>query len=454
MASSQANAINFDFNQLYQSQFFQFLDIDCSADGTCIGTVQYKDSIGTLHKGGIVYKTTDGFKTLEPILLIDTNDYDFDNNSHIYAAKILHDSIYFIGGSNGRVYKSINKGKTWDTLFLDSPCILEKIKFKDNGMGCLDFSGPQANCATNQKFFTSNYGKNWYKVKTDFKNPEVSQYDTITYFNSPEILENGTIFIFGETAMYVFGKTRKFILKTTDKGDTWNIKELDTLTEKPSSLDFKNNQDGFLGIQNISNKKNAIILKSTHDGGNTWQEVYQQQTPNATWFKKTVFRDEHHGFAFANFALLYTEDGGENWIDIYQKLIEKNNNLFGSIFNIRYQNDNIAYLITQEWGCVYRLDIITSVPDLINLSTFKTYPNPAKPGTAINLDFELNEDSRVSFSLADMEGKDLFSNNIGYLNQGKYLRTLNIPGNIASDIYWLKSKIGDKTYYRQIAVVE
>ena len=93
------------------------------------------------------------------------------------------------------------------------------------------------------------------------------------------------------------------ILKTTDGGENWSIKEIPWLFDL-SDVYFPTTETGYaVGTD-------GFIIKSS-DGGESWQQLNNQYVNN---INRVLFKDENIGWVICeNGVILYTDDGGEIW---------------------------------------------------------------------------------------------------------------------------------------------
>jgi photosystem II stability/assembly factor-like uncharacterized protein len=109
------------------------------------------------------------------------------------------------------------------------------------------------------------------------------------------------------------------ILKTTDGGQNWGIKEIPWLFDL-ADVQFPSAQTGYVV------GTDGFILKTT-DGGESWNK---QEINYVNNLNRVLFRDEYSGWIIGeNGLILYTSDGGANW---EPQLSNSRTNLLGICF--------------------------------------------------------------------------------------------------------------------------
>ena len=223
-----------------------------------------------------------------------------------HSLSIQNDTLFVVGESQ-YIYRSTNFGKNWSVF--DTDMLINNYLNKENG------NSPKR------------YNPRYYKIK---------------FYNNIGI-------IVGD-----YNKTRKakpILLKTTNKGITWELLSLKGL---------KKDEKGISDVVLISEKILYIVTlkgncyKST-DGGTTWKLKSRDiNTP----LNSIDFINENEGFiGGVNTTLWHTNNGGEIWEKIPLEL-NKHLNLTNihfinnqkAIFTIASQNDEL------ETDLLYQID--------------------------------------------------------------------------------------------------
>lgn len=123
----------------------------------------------------------------------------------------------------------------------------------------------------------------------------------------------GAHFITENTAFAVGGKGT--IIKTTDGGNNWTSVNPPLTDRELNAVYFINETTGFIAGGNFAvfDTVNSVrtLLKTT-DGGNTWNVVFNEA---GGWLTAINFIDENTGYITGDGAQLYkTTDGGNSWM--------------------------------------------------------------------------------------------------------------------------------------------
>ena len=104
------------------------------------------------------------------------------------------------------------------------------------------------------------------------------------------------------------GNGSKLILKTTDNGETWEIKLLDNSTNSGlSSIFFTDSSRGYaVGSQSYI----LGIVMNTTDAGNTW---HLNNVPLSDGLESVCFTDGNTGYAVGSGVILKTTTAGVSW---------------------------------------------------------------------------------------------------------------------------------------------
>lgn len=171
------------------------------------------------------------------------------------------------------------------------------------------------------------------------------------------------------------------ILKTTDKGKTWENQSLGyDGNEYLSAVEFINDDIGYIFGDYKYNEPNYFrsILYKTIDGGRHWKKV--ETNINASFYPNVAssqmkFINENLGFLFTGFYLYRTLNGGVTWTEI-QGYSDLNN--IGGVASIDLLNDNKLVInlngkiyTSTDWGTT-----LQKVPEL-------QYPNPIFLGKVV-----------------------------------------------------------------------
>ncbi|WP_257669014.1 WD40/YVTN/BNR-like repeat-containing protein [Parapedobacter tibetensis] len=110
-----------------------------------------------------------------------------------------------------------------------------------------------------------------------------------------------------------------WIAKTTDRGNSWDWQQVAGYEE----IDFRDIEAFSAHEALIISAGSPLVILSTSDGGNTWQETHRDDRPEI-FFDGMDFWDAGAGMAYGDpingvMQLLATGDGGQTWQDISSK---------------------------------------------------------------------------------------------------------------------------------------
>lgn len=281
----------------------------------------YKDiqmlnnNIGFLLTESGIYKTTDGFNT---------SVYKPSNVTFFRSFHFVNESVGFIGGRSGLIYKTLNSGTSFSYISLPDLSDINDIFFLDENIGFA--------CAANGKVYkTTNQGVTWTATSL-----ATTSLNKIRFINS--------------TDAFIVGNNGK-LFKTNDQGASWSPLAI-SATYNLNDIKFYSNQLYIVGGDNR-------IYKSS-DLGQTWtnqrlintypyfslnsigilngnmivggeSNIYKStDTTNWSFLVPGVYPSELKSISFANnnqgtvigsgstglYSVVYrTTDGGHNWIN-------------------------------------------------------------------------------------------------------------------------------------------
>lgn len=372
--------------------------------------------------------------------IIKSDDYGKNWDSCVYAPsnsigastnfyKLLnHNNNLFAPADNGRLYHSFDKGETWDFTFFgekdNHP--IQHIKFVNENVGFLGLI--YDNILTK----TTDGGKTW--------NPLPNTNDVFppafSFLNFNPIDEYNIFIIIKE------GKNLRFF-KTQDGGEHWEEFESELFEETEFANQEYNNmiyQAPYTYVESgfKASKEGHTRIMRTIDF-EKWEPVFISDTISGGKRIRSFQIYENIMFGYGEQIFIYSVDGGNTWEDLYNEDDEfyKNSNSdgFAYIDNYCYAQSNFKY--TDEEGNLrntkkmfrYKLDLQTSVES--EISKLNIYPNPAKEEIIIKYEKAIN-----SLELLDLNGKSVLNNKnltpkmeqnikIDYLKTGTYFIRIN-----------------------------
>ncbi|MDQ3020308.1 MAG: T9SS type A sorting domain-containing protein [Bacteroidota bacterium] len=378
------------------------------------------------------------------------------------------DDVYFIDSNtgwiidyDGRVYKTTNGGNNWSLIFNSTfGNELRSVGFFDSNVGIL---GTLIEDTNKVLYRSTNGGSNWTPVSN------------ITG-QRPEGICG--ISIVNENIAYACGKyygTGR-IIKTTDKGNSWNSVFNDTSLATGLVDCYFWSPDSGISVGGYID--NAAVIKTTN-GGASWERVHKT-IQKVEWCWKISFISRDIGFvSIQRFSgssyILKTTNNGLNWNEIllgnYNQqgigFVDENTGWVGGhtglatykttngglqwqfagwgigVNRFRFLNDTLAYAVGDR---VYKysrepvgINLISSeVPSSFQLQ--QNYPNPFNPVTKIKFDVPSNvkrQTSDVRLVIYDALGKEVVTLINEKLTSGSY--EIDFDGsNFSSGIYFYK----------------
>jgi photosystem II stability/assembly factor-like uncharacterized protein len=233
---------------------------------------------------------------------------------------------WYVNG-DGKIYKTIDSGKTWieklsqpGTFFRTIGFVNEKIGFAGN-IGTDYFPGVTD---TTPLYMTDDGGDTWRAVSA-IDGPTVKGLCAIdvlhTKFINSGVLDSRTVIHAGGR---VGGPA--FLLRSMDGGKSWKSQDVSAHTKMILDVKFFDENRGFImGASDTDTEKSNALIIATQDGGATWKKVYQSTRPfELTW--KASFPTRDTGYVtiqnynpdktISQRYVVKTIDGGATWNEI------------------------------------------------------------------------------------------------------------------------------------------
>lgn len=228
-------------------------------------------------------------------------------NSVINQSNQRFDDVFFINenigwaanGAFATVYKTINGGLSWTEQLtetnLGGDYYFRNIEFLNENIGFLG-------TLNNELFKTIDGGSNWSTISNITPNPAA--------ICGLETIGNSTVY--GCGAYF----TPAFVIKSTDSGNTWQYIDMSSYANALVEVVFLNENTGFVSGRN----DNGGIILQTTNGGTSWNELYNTNTPGEYVWKMQVLESNTDVIFGAvssvhpnNGSLIKTNDAGLTW---------------------------------------------------------------------------------------------------------------------------------------------
>jgi photosystem II stability/assembly factor-like uncharacterized protein len=385
--SQWVNIANVNTTQLNSVQFID------QYTGIAVGT----DGIWRTINGG--YNWT---KTLNTLNLNCISFYDINNG--------------FAVGDSGGIFRTVNRGTTWNQLAPLVPYNLNGVSIQGNGFGCIvgDYR---------IVLRTTNFGISWTI------NQNASQYHLYC------------IKMTGETFSYSGGSlNREYLFTTANYGLNW-------------AVTFDN--PGYPSLRSIEQFQPYSIvavgddgwIRRTVNGGLNWTTT----SISSENFNSVVFPDVNTGYICGTHGVIFKSmNMGNNW---NVQLTNTQENLKCLSFintNIGWSvGQNGIVLYTTNGGITSLYPVSKDIPQKFKL--YQNYPNPFNPSTKIK--FDLKVAGIVSLRIYDVKGcliSELINN---YRSADKY--EVEFDGtNLVSGVYFYELKIENLVGIKKMVLIK
>ena len=219
----------------------------------------------------------------------------------------------WITSNAGKIIHTIDGGRTWDLIQLNSIKYLTTLQFINDSVGFVlsDYS--------DSLFTTNDKGVNWNYYKT----------------NIPSGSDQKIYFANALDGWILNGRYDTTIYRTTDGGLNWNSVLL------PSQMGgYTGNGISFIDSSNGWLSGDSVIMR-TIDGGNSWSILSSFAGGNIQ------FSDSVNGILVNNYwnNIYYTADGGVSWTNVFTPSLRQN-----SYLSPRCANQDQSFYVSTDAG--------------------------------------------------------------------------------------------------------
>ncbi|MBL7127901.1 MAG: T9SS type A sorting domain-containing protein [Ignavibacteria bacterium] len=382
------------------------------------------------------------------------------NNENLYSIYFTSYNTGYIGGFQGRIFKTTNAGQNWQLLYNNQSLSgIIDVEFVNESTGFAASFGSYI-------LKTTNAGENWQSQNLTFGS---------TFLTSINFINHNTGFLSSWSTM---------LIKTTDCGNTWSINS--SHYADLECVQFLNEMTGYVGGRMWGSPSQGYLAKTTN-GGNNW---YRWIFLPASGFNSMSFINAQTGFVCSDFGTLFkttnggynngwnivylgadnvqaidsifvytsggsghirkSTDGGINWVTMITPTTENINDL-------HFLNKDSGYACGAN-GVVIRINNastigIKTINNEIPLSVklFQNYPNPFNPNTSIK--FDIPKSSYVKLIVYDILGKEIATLVNEKLGAGSY--ETNWDGsNYPSGVYFYRLQAGDFVDVKKMVILK
>ncbi len=324
----------------------------------------------------------------------------------LLSVSAIGDSLIWVSDDSGRVYHSLDGGKTWQNITVtNSPFNFYTVQFVDSLNGWVTGAYQLGGYVGYDGIFHSSDGGLTWK----------EQYaDTIDYFS---YLWKG----FFSDKYHGYVADQYVIHRTTDGGSTWILSL--TSGRTAASIFFIDSLHGWAACD-------EGFLGKTTDGGINWSMTRPNSSYNG--LTSVFFVDSLNGWVCDNQGgIIHTTDGGNTWI-----VQRSDTSGYPAINSLYFLNKNEGWAVGNGIvlhttnGGVTAIDEPSQQPTTFRL--FQNYPNPFNPATVIS--YQLSALSNVTLTVYDILGREVATLVEGVETAGFHTVTWN-ASKFASGVY-------------------
>jgi len=347
------------------------------------------------------------------------------NNTVLKSMFFINSNTGWIGGINGKVFKTSNGGTNWTYFSLPDTAAITSIKFFTNGYGYLLRSDSKI-------YNTSNFGNNWiYK----------SQLPSSGKLTFPDYLTG-------------FAVTSDAIYKTIDGGENWGVLNTANSNQHFLNLKFYNTLIGcridYVG--SVVPPYATYSASVTTNGGLNWIGSISASPASDIYFADAniIYITGENGF------IIYTTNCGINWTSI-QIATSQINAITTYKKDIWVAGNDGIILKGNQLVPIGIISSNNSVPSAFSLD--QNYPNPFNPTTSIKYQIkELSSPHVLGGDLVQIKVYDILGKEIETLvnekqSPGTYEVTWDASA-FPSGVYFYRLEAGDYSETKKMLMIK
>jgi photosystem II stability/assembly factor-like uncharacterized protein len=243
----------------------------------------------------------------------------------IFVLSIANPAVLYKIGFNGKEATNIEEvyNEKNENVFYDS------LKFWNENEG-IAIGDPTEDCLS--VIITRDGGNSWKKIACE-NLPKVEKGEAAF------AASNSNIAIYGDNAWVATGGKKSRVMRTKDKGKTWEIFDTPIIQGKAMtgiySVDFLDEKNGIIFGGNWEDKTfNEGNKAITKNGGKTWKLIANGEDPGYRSSVKYVPGTEGQGIvAVGSLGISFSGDGGKTWKQLSKE----------GFFAIEFVNDTVAF---------------------------------------------------------------------------------------------------------------